>query len=79
MLMPTLGTNIAGKVLAINHLCITVVHGSEHVFSLFYGRLYTSECIKVIAMEFYNISCNITMSVICSASCSKCCQNLEIG
>ena len=26
----------AGKILAINHPCITVVHGAEHVFSLFF-------------------------------------------
>ena len=31
----------AGKIVAINHPCINVVHGAEHVVSLFFKDLYT--------------------------------------
>ena len=57
----------AGMILATHFPPISVVHGAEHVVSLFQGCLYKCECINVTVFLFG--CCNLTITIICSAIC----------
>jgi hypothetical protein len=69
---------IAGRILAINHLQITVVRGAEHVMSLFFKDVYTHVSSSSLCLHLIISSC-LHLIVSSSAPCSNCYLNLEKG
>jgi hypothetical protein len=58
---------LAGKIIAPYHPCITVCHGAEHVVALFFSDFYNKVSIPV-SLYFSFLTLDIT---ICCNACSR--------